>query len=175
MIVEQRRRIDQVLSPDFVAQLREADLETLRGRRNLADEVETELSYYRRMLHGRMDLLAFEMRRRSGEETRSLIEALPEILGGEAPNRRSQHRPGTLAPDLPLEGRRPIDSVLDDDFLSRLPALSDEELGEIQENLALTEQDVSEERLEVQAVFDQIQAEILRRYMEGRVDGPLID
>ncbi len=65
-----------------MANLTDLPLKELRSRRDLADTVETELSYYRRLLHGRMDLLAFEQRRRRGEETRSLIDALPEILTG---------------------------------------------------------------------------------------------
>jgi hypothetical protein len=79
---QRHRRLDQVLAPEFTADIEAFDLDELRRRRNLADEVETELSYYRRLLHGRMDLLAFEQRRRRGEELRSLIEALPEILVG---------------------------------------------------------------------------------------------
>ena len=77
---QHRRRIDQVLDPAFTADLEELPLEDLRARRNTLDELDTEFSYYRRILHGRMDLLDFELRRRSGEETRSIIEALPEIL-----------------------------------------------------------------------------------------------
>ncbi|MFQ5967003.1 MAG: aerial mycelium formation protein [Acidimicrobiia bacterium] len=171
----QRRRLDQVLEPSFVADLDAVDLDELRDRRAQADDVETELSYYRRMLHGRMDLLAFEMRRRSGEETRTLLEALPEILGGgDSRGEGAQHRPGSLAPDLPLEGHRTIDRVLDDDFLSRLPSLSDEEVAEIQETLSETEQEVSGQRRQVQAAFDQIQAEILRRYKEGKAETEII-
>jgi len=56
----------------------------------MCDDLEGELSYYRRLLHGRLDLLNFELRRRSGEETRSLIEALPEILAdGDQPAREA--------------------------------------------------------------------------------------
>ncbi len=174
----QRRRIDQVLDPEFVSDLSEADLDTLRERRSVTDEVETELSYYRRMLHGRMDLLAFEARRRSGEETRTLLEALPEILGGgettggggETTGGGTVHRPGALAPNLPLIGHRPIDRVLDDDFLSRLPDLTDAEISEIQEMLSSAERDVSADRRKVQGVFDELQAEILLRYKEGLVE-----
>ncbi|MEX0789347.1 MAG: hypothetical protein WD178_01075, partial [Actinomycetota bacterium] len=78
----ERRRIDQIQEPEFLTGLSSLPLKELRSRRDLADTVEIELSYYRRLLHGRMDLLAFEQRRRRGEETRSLIDALPEILTG---------------------------------------------------------------------------------------------
>ena len=67
--MEQRRRIDILLDPEFLADLETSSVPELRDRRRMADEVETELSFYRRLLHGRMDLLAFELNRRSGEET----------------------------------------------------------------------------------------------------------
>jgi hypothetical protein len=169
--MEHRRRIDILLDPDFLVNLGEVGLAALRDRRRMADEVETELSFYRRLLHGRMDLLAFELNRRSGEETRSLIEALPEILGaGERAGGQQQRVPQVLAPDLPEERRRHIDRVLGDDFLSRLPECDTEELDQIQDVLAETEQEVSTSRKAVQHVFDSIQAEIMRRYKEGQVD-----
>ena len=171
MTTEHRRRIDVLLDPEFLSDLETASVSTLRERRQMADEVETELSFYRRLLHGRMDLLAFELNRRSGEETRSLIEALPEILGaGERAGGQQQRVPQMLAPDLPEERRRHIDRVLEDDFLSRLPDCAIEELAEIQVVLADTEQDISTGRKAVQQVFDTIQGEIMRRYKDGQVD-----
>ncbi|MGH3667653.1 MAG: hypothetical protein ACRDU7_05145 [Acidimicrobiia bacterium] len=74
---EHRRRIDTVLEPDYLADISGADLDELRRRRETAEDVEAQISYYRRLLHGRVDLLNFELRRRSGQEERSLIEALP--------------------------------------------------------------------------------------------------
>jgi hypothetical protein len=160
-----------MLDPDYLTDLQTAALAELRDRRRMADEVETELSFYRRLLHGRIDLLAFELSRRTGEETRSLIEALPEVLGAGERAGGQQHRvPQVLAPDLPEERRRHIDRVLDDDFLSRLPECAAEELSDIQAVLTDTEQEISTSRKAVQNVFDSIQAEIMRRYKEGQVD-----
>ncbi len=168
---ENRRRIDIIRDEAFLADLAEVDLDALRGRRGLADSVETELSFYRRLLHGRMDLLAFELRRRSGEETRSLIEALPEILGaGETTSDSIGRVPENLAPDLPDERRRHIDRVLGDDFLARMPTIEDSELGEIQVLLADTEREVSGQRKTAQQAFDAIQTEIMRRYKDGLAD-----
>jgi len=168
---EHRRRIDIISDPEFLENLGDLDIDELRRRRELADTVETELSYYRRLLHGRMDLLAFELRRRSGEETRSLIEALPEILGGGETASGTGGRPTpAVMPDLPEEQRRPIDRVLADDFLARLPMIADEELNEVQAMLAETETGVSTQRKSAQVAFDGIQAEILTRYKDGTAD-----
>src|SRR5690554_5280535 len=114
-----RRRIDQVLDPAFLADLDDLDLEELSRRRRLADDVENELSYYRRLLHGRMDLIRFEQRRRRGEESRSLIEALPQILSDrERPESPRGRHVVTDLPPLPDVGRREVDQVLGDDVLT---------------------------------------------------------
>lgn len=166
-MTEHRRRLDIVLDPTFVDGLSDLPFEELRDRRELVDRVETELSYYRRLLHGRMDLLDFELRRRRGEETRSLIEALPEILAGNDQTGGGQGRAirGGFAPDLQFEtGRRPIDRVLEDGFLANLPGTSDDELASVRELLTETERGISEQRSQVHAVHALVQGEITGRY-----------
>ena len=170
MNVEHRRRIDRILEEGFLDGLENTDLDSLRDLRRMTDEVETELSYYRRLLHGRMDLLSFEIRRRSGEETRSLIEALPEILGSGERTGPIGRVPAVFSPDLPQERHRPVDKVLGDDFLTRMPELSEEELNEIQVLLSETEERISDQRRSVQKIFDTIQGEITRRYKDGVAD-----
>ncbi|MDH5371997.1 MAG: aerial mycelium formation protein [Acidimicrobiia bacterium] len=167
MNVEHRRRIDRILDEGFLEGVESADLDLLREMRRITDEVETELSYYRRLLHGRMDLLSFELRRRSGEETRSLIEALPEILGSGERTGPMGRIPAIFSPDLPEERHRPVDKALGDDFLTRMPELDVAELDEIQGLLAEAEERISDQRRAVQLVFDGIQAEITRRYKDG--------
>ena len=168
-----RRRIDQVTDPAYVEDLGSLSIDELRKRRGVLDDLDTELSFYRRMLHGRMDLLSFEMRRRSGEETRTLIEALPQILadGIDGPSRNTIPRdlPLTL-PDLSGEGNRAIDRVLGDDFLAHLPSLENSDLEEIQAALTEAEREVSNQRRAVYEVHDRISAEITLRYREGLAD-----
>ena len=168
-----RRRIDQVLDPEYVAELGELPLDELRARRSTCDDLDSELSYYRRLLHARMDLLAFELRRRSGEETRTLIEALPDILADSDDGSTSHYTmPKTLPvdpPDIPMEGRRPIDKVLADDFLAHLPQVSDDELEAIQLMLTIAEKGVSEQRRAVYEVQEVLNREVARRYTEGIV------
>lgn len=162
-----RRRLDRVLEPDFTDGLADRSITELRDRRELVDQVETELSFYRRLLHGRMDLLDFELRRRRGEESRTLIEALPEILAGDDHPGGGQGRAirGGFAPDLPFEtGRRAIDRVLEDGFLANLAAIDDAELETIRATLADAEREISETRHRVHDVHAALQAEITGRY-----------
>lgn len=170
---QHRRRIDRVLDPAFTADIGEVDVAELRDRRRLLDVLDTELSYYRRVLHGRIDLLDFELRRRAGTESRSLIEALPEILADPPSGKTTNPLDRELsieAPELAGEGRRDVDRALSDDFLARLPVLGDEELASIRDSLSSTERTISEQRRAVHDAHDLITGELTRRYREGLAD-----
>lgn len=165
-MVSRQRRIDTVLEPEFLVGLDALDLDELRARRNTAEDVENQISYYRRLLHGRMDLLNFEHRRRAGEEQRSLLDALPEILAsgmalGPEPNLRYLD----VMPPLPTTtGRRHIDKIMDDGILTQLPELSDEEVDESLERLREVEAELSIQRKQLHGVIDALQDEIVARY-----------
>ena len=168
-----RRRIDEVTDPLFIADIEASSTDELREKRVLLDDLDTELSYYRRMLHGRMDLLEFELRRRSGEETRTLIEALPQILAAGVGGMHRSPIPKELSLDPPSSGsdeRHPVDTILQDDFLAHLPTIDNDELIAIQATLTDAERIVSMERREVYDVYDVISAELTRRYKDGLAD-----
>ena len=172
MTDQNRRRIDQLRDPEFTADLASLSHAELRSRRDLCGDLDVELSFYRRMLHGRMDLLSFELRRRRGEETRTLIEALPEILAGDGeplpPRAPGANRTIPIeAPSIPDVGRRPVDRALDDDFLGRLPTLEEEDLEATRLMLAEVEAEISAQRRDVFEAVDLVQAELTRRYREG--------
>jgi len=168
-----RRRIDLIQSPEFASDLDGLTLEELRRRRRLCADLDVELSYYRRLLQGRLDLLAFEVRRRAGEELRSLLEALPEVLASWTAGEPGlpERRVPVEVPDLPQQGRRAVDQALADDFLARLPEMSDAELAAVQQRLAEAEAGVSRQRRAVFEASDRIQAELVLRYRRGYPGG----
>jgi hypothetical protein len=168
-----RRRTDLVQSPDFTSGLDGLSLEEIRTRRRICADLDIELSYYRRLLQGRLDLLAFERRRRAGEEQRSLLEALPEVLASWASGESGlpERRVAVEVPDLPLQGRRAVDHALADDFLARLPEMEDAELEQVQQRLAEAEAEISRQRRAVFEASDRIQAELVRRYRLGLAGG----
>ena len=173
-MTETRRRLDRVLSAEFVSDLDELDLGELRQRRRLADEVENELSFYRRLLHGRINLLRFELRRRRGEEHRSLIEALPHILadaptGEEASNHRPRHVVTDLPP-LPEVGKREVDQVLGTDIFARLDEIDEAEIDRAIAALIEVEEQISEQRRAVQEVADRLAKAVAERYRRGETD-----
>jgi hypothetical protein len=165
-----RRRIDQVEDPAFLQGIANVSDEDLRDRRMMCDELDLELSYYRRMLHGRMDLVAFQMRRLAGDEESSLIEALPRILAEGAytgaPGLPARSVP-VEAPDIDRKGRRIVDKALDGDFIARLPSFDMDQARETQLLLEEVEADVSRQRRSVHHAIDAIQEELTRRYREG--------
>jgi hypothetical protein len=167
-----RRRIDLILDDQFTSDLESVEIDALRERRQLANDVENELSYYRRLLHGRLDLLRFEQRRRKGEETRSLIEALPEILADPEPagTHGGAQRFVTDLPPLPEVGRREIDFVLTDDALTRLDEIDDDALGDAIDAVAELAAEYSADRRRVQEVADHLAAVIAERYRTGQSD-----
>jgi hypothetical protein len=168
-----RRRIDQVQDPGFTSGLGDVSLAELRSRRRICADLDVELSYYRRLLQGRLDLLTFEVRRRAGEEQRSLLEALPEVLASWAagdPGLPERSAPVEI-PDLPLQGRRAVDRALADDFLARLPEMNDADLALVHQRLAEAEAEVSRQRRAVFEASDCIQAELVRRYRRNLPDG----
>jgi len=172
-MTESRRRIDRITDTSFLAGLDDLPIDDLRSRRAMCDDLDVELSYYRRMLHGRMDLLAFEARRRAGEEEQTLLEALPRILseGAYSPQPGLPERVVPIEiPDIPSPGRRLVDQALESDFLVRLPSMSDEELRDTQAFLAEVEGSVSLQRKAVHDVLDRLQHELTRRYREGLAD-----
>ena len=163
---DKRRRIDIVLEPEYLQGLDGLDLDELRRRRHTAEDVESQISYYRRLLHGRMDLLNFELRRRGGEEERTLLEALPEILAsgmilGNEPNLRHIE---TMPPIPSATGRRLIDKIMDDGVLTQLPDLTDDEVIEAIDRLRDVETELSNQRKELHLVIDAVQDEIVSRY-----------
>src|SRR3954447_7909140 len=75
-----RRRIDRVLAPDFLTAVGDMDLAEVRERRHEAEQEEADLSYVRRLLQGRIDIVRAELGRRTGNERGSLIDQLAGIL-----------------------------------------------------------------------------------------------
>lgn len=172
---DKRRRIDIVLEPEYLEGLSELELNEVRGRRDTAEDVESQISYYRRLLHGRMDLLDFEQRRRRGEDQRSILEALPEILAkgmvlGPEPNLRHIE---TMPPLPSVTGRRLIDKIMDDGVLANIHELEDGEVSEAIDRLREVEQQLSDQRRRLHHVIDTLQDEIVSRYRNQQDEEPV--
>lgn len=114
------------------------DLEDLEAR---AESV----SYRRRVLQARIDLIRYELRRRQGLETEPTVEALARILssGVEPP---ASPRPASPTPPEGTEGAFAYAIELSD--------ASDTELEELIAALEAEEEKLSEERRKLYALLD---------------------
>jgi hypothetical protein len=164
------RRIDRVLAEDYLDGLKQASLEDVRELRTEAEQEEVDLSYIRRMVQGRIDILRAELERRGGAPG-ELVDRLASILADEqrAPA-RGLGRHSTLEPSRADEHRRYVEQLVNDADLSDVPTRSDDQLTAALETLAGEEEKLSGKRREVQAVMDACSAEITRRYREGEAD-----
>jgi hypothetical protein len=158
------RRSDRILDPSYLEGLEALDEDRLRALRDECEEEESVLSYERRLLHARLDIIRAEIARRaSGGSAKSLIDRLPEILtAGEQPTHRGSF-PKLDAPPVFDPPRRRIEKLVNDDTLARLPDLSDERVATILADLESVEGEISESRRAVQAVLDRLSEELGRR------------
>ncbi|MEU8525724.1 ABC transporter substrate-binding protein [Streptomyces sp. NPDC048629] len=144
-------------------------LPELRALRRDAQGDEADLSYVRRMLQGRIDILRAELARRSDPAAPAVdrLSELSEILA-DAPSRlRTSARHVTLSTPRGEEYRRLASEMLSEVELSDLGARTDDELHTAMGRLAGYEQQVSRRRQQLQRTADDCSAEIARRYREG--------
>ncbi|MBC2904075.1 aerial mycelium formation protein [Streptomyces cupreus] len=142
-------------------------LPELRTLRRDAQRDEADLSYLRRLLQGRIDILRAELARRSPLGAASVVERLPEILRDAPARHRSSARHVTLGTPQSEEYRRLAAEMLAEVELSDLGARTDLELTEAMARLVRHEQQVSLRRQTLQRTADDCSAEIARRYREG--------
>lgn len=170
-----QRRIDRVLDPGFVAGAGSLDLSELRARRDEAEAEEADISYLRRLLQGRLDILRAELVRRSqggDRDVAALRAALPsilgnDVLGGEGSSRRDAMPRIQVPSHGDARHRRRVERLVSDETLARLPDLDVDELTEVVGTLSREEEAVSAGRRAVQRVVDLLRAELARRYREG--------
>ncbi|MCH5674764.1 RsiG family protein [Streptomyces gilvus] len=151
-------------------------LAELRTLRRDAQRDEADLSYVRRLLQGRIDILRAELARRSPAGAASVVDRLPEILTDAPARHRSSARHVTLGTPHNEEYRRLAADMLAEVELSDLAARTDLELNTAMGRLVRYEQQVSRRRQRLQRTTDDCSAEIARRYREGeaQVDDLLV-
>ncbi|HUH06900.1 MAG TPA: hypothetical protein VML96_03735 [Egibacteraceae bacterium] len=163
-----RRRIDRILAHTFLADLDSKTASEVRAMRDDCRQEEGRLSYARRLLQARLDIVAAETARRASDGAGGgLLDALPSILAGPAGQSRQEGRPVTLYAPADDDGRREEDAALDDPSLSNLADMDAAALERFQQRLAEEERETSRIRSLVQERLDLLQGELVRRYRDG--------
>lgn len=164
--------LTKVSDPAYVAHLESEDLDTIRGKRQECQDLENALSYVRRLLHGRLDIVRSELeRRRAGEapaDLDSIIGRLPDLLAEGSRSSALPRPPQDLAPDSFADSLvADIEASFPASRLAQLPELSLEEVAELGDALAAHEREVSGGRAALHDVIDTLSEEIIRRYQAG--------
>lgn len=164
--------LDRVTAAGYLESLDARSLAELRSMRAECQDIENALSYVRRMVHGRIDIVAAETaRRREGADAGALsaiIERLPEVFaerrhGDTNPRPPQDLAPVELADELALE----LDGSPLDGGLAALPELTETELADFATRLAEHERWLSAHRRQLHEIIDRLHGEIIRRYESG--------
>ena len=152
-------------------------MEDLRNRRAECNAIEVSVSYSRRLVQGRLDIVLAELKHRQDGTTsdlHSLVEQLPEILSEKVHAGGFGRLSAFMAPgpeaelDPALVAR--IDAVADDRRLRNLTSASKEEVEALVDELRSLEMEISAQRQAVHERQNRLQDELVRRYKSGEAD-----
>lgn len=162
--------IERFLDPSFLDGLEERPIEDVRSSRAEIQRAELALSYVRRLVQGRLDILEAERRgRESGTEVADdPVHLLPEILA-DAPRQSGPGRlpmqidPGEEAAILVAD----LDRAVDPGTLTDLAGQSLSDLDAAAEKLREVERGISDQRHVLHERLGTLEAELVRRYRSG--------
>jgi len=164
--------LEAILDDEYLGDIAQQPLDQIRSMRAECQEVETQLSYLRRLVQGRHDIVGTELerRRQGGDPTdlSGLVGRLPEILADRIRAPGPGRLPETLVPREP-SGRLADrwNSIVSAGHLTRIDECDEEQLGAISEQLVALEKEVSDLRRALFRRIDTLQAELTRRYRDG--------
>ncbi len=167
--------LQRVTDPAFVEDLSADDIAVVRQKRQECQDLENAMSYVRRLLHGRLDIVRSELERRQAGEDPADLEAiiarLPDMLSDGSRSDALPRPPQDLAPDSFAES---LVADLEDRFpasvMSKLPDMDAGQLDGLVVELRAYEAGVSDGRGSLHRVIDALQDEIIRRYQSGTAD-----
>lgn len=153
----------------------ELALDELRAERSRLQVEEDAVSFVRRLVQGRLDLVRAERRRRGapvgagsaggGELSEGLTGILTPQRGGGAPR---PPRDTEVPAEHPLVAD--LDRRCDALGFDAMSELDDGALGTLEQDLAAFEQACSNQRQELFQQIDALTAELVRRYRDGDAD-----
>lgn len=150
---------------------RSLSLPELRALRADLQQQDDAVSYVRRLVQARLDLVRAEMRRRAtgDADPTTITGELPVILGTHLTGGPARPpRPADDFSDHPLALE--LEALCDEAGSTDLESMDDSELGAFAAQLHDFEQARSGERKELFARIDALSAELVRRYRDGEAD-----
>mgnify|MGYP001094025909 CR=1 FL=1 len=163
---------ERLLGVGYLEGLDERTVEEVRAMRDECVEVETGLSYLRRMVQGPLDIVRHELVARAegggGDEVGVLVDQLAEVLADGPRGAGLGRLTTTLEPtQVDTEFAAELDRLCGSARSADVPTLGDAELKALARDLTDLERRISDRRQAYFAQIDQLQAELTRRYREG--------
>jgi hypothetical protein len=164
--------LERILDAGYPGDLTTRSLDDVRAMRAECQQVEAGLSYIRRLVQGRLDIVRAEVDRRAtgGDPTAigELLGQLPDILAEHTRTPGVGRLPQIMAPgDVRGSLTDELDAIVSAGHLGTLADASEADLATVDEALTALEHKVSERRHEVFDRLDALQAEVTRRYKSG--------
>ena len=163
--------LDRLLAPEYLAGLTELPMDVVRARKTECSNAEGALSYLRRLVGVRLDIVRAELERRAAGgtgELSELIDHLPEILA-EGGTHTSTGRLVSL--ELPDVNHRLLTAELDRIFdvgrAALLAEMDEAEVRDLAGRMEQLERRVSASRRALHEQLDALHAEVIRRYKSG--------
>lgn len=158
-------------------------MDELRSVRTQLQALENSLSYVRRLIQGRVDIVGAELQRRrdggdAGNNT-ELIGRLPDILAEERGEGglASVRPPTSMEPNAEVTAQleAKLEAIIAADHLGNVVEMTPDDLNQGLGSLNDFENEVSVQRRSLHGYIDAVQAEVTRRYTTGEatVDGLL--
>ena len=166
--------VDRVLADDWLGDLPSLPIGDIRSMRDEVRAIEDRVSYLRRIIQGRLDIVAADLRRRteggSPLDLGTLIEQLPDILSDKGSTGGPGRLPSGLIPPDDADLTTEIDRVAGPDLLGHLADLSDDEVADLGRSIGELEKRTSAARRALFGRIDALNAELARRYGSGEAD-----
>jgi hypothetical protein len=175
-----RDDLDRILTSPYLDGIHDRSLEEIRAMRTECQQAEVGLSYLRRLIQGRLDIVHSYIQHLGTDrplDLATLVEDLPGILSS-GPGRPPGpgHLPMLLAPDTEESDLTDdLDAILGADEIASLADMNTDQLRDIAGRLEALENKVSLDRRALHLRIDTLQAELVERHKTGRasVDGLL--
>jgi hypothetical protein len=168
-------RTATVLDPAFLDGLPDLPTDEVRSRRDESLAEREFLSYLRRLLQVRQDVLTSERSRRAAHsEPAPLVDRLTAVLakGGKPEGTRGEALRTVLSDADLEEAGRQAEAMLPELDFDAPEELGDQDLERAVQSLTTAERAVSSRRAAVIRVHDRLQEELKRRYRDNPAEIP---
>jgi hypothetical protein len=161
--------LEKIIDESYTADLSSCTTSEVRRKKADADVHEVALSYARRILQGKIDLLRAELASRHGDEREPVSDSVADIAQALEPRRDREFRgrfPGFLQRPETEEVRK-AEEAASNPIFTRLEEASEDELAWLAGRLRDEERRISDLRNKLHAQIDALEAELVRRYASG--------